>query len=168
VFDLQGKYVVALLVEKREKGIATLDQVKKYIEPLVKREKKAEIIIKKVNSAAGSTKDINALALKLNTTVDTAANLTFQAYNYPKYGPEPELIGTIFTLKPNVISGAVKGNMAVYIVNVDGFTAPPPVQNINAVKAQLGSYFQQRIGNEVFTTLKDKAEIKDNRLIFGF
>lgn len=168
VFDLQGKYVVALLVEKREKGIATLDQVKKYIEPLVKREKKAEIIINKVNSAAGSTKDINALAAKLNAAVDTAANLTFQAYNYPKYGPEPELIGTIFTLKPNVLSTAIKGGMAVYIVNVDGFTPAPPVQNINAIKAQLGSYFQQRIGNEVYTTLKDKAEIKDNRLIFGF
>jgi peptidyl-prolyl cis-trans isomerase D len=168
VFDLQGKYVVALLVEKREKGIAPLDQVKKYIEPLVKRDKKAEIIISKVNAAAGSTKDLNALATKLNTVVDTATNLTFQAYNYPKYGPEQELIGTIFTLKPNALSVAIKGNMAVYLVNVDGFTPAPAIQNINAVKAQLGSYFQQRIGNEVYTTLKDKAEIKDNRLIFGF
>ena len=58
--------------------------------------------------------------------------------------------------------------MAIYVVNVDGFTPAPAMQNINAVKAQLASYFQQRIGNEVFTALKDKAEIKDNRLIFGF
>ncbi len=168
VFDLQGKYVVALLVEKREKGIATLDQVKKYIEPLVKREKKAEIIINKVNAAVSSTKEINALAAKLNSVVDTATNLTFQAYNYPKYGPEPELIGTIFTLKQNVLSGAIKGNMAVYIATVDAFSPAPPIQDVRAVKAQLGSYFQQRIGNEVFTTLRDKAEIKDNRLIYGF
>ena len=50
VFDLQKSYVVAYLKEIREKGIPTLDQIKKQIEPLAKREKKADMIIKKINA----------------------------------------------------------------------------------------------------------------------
>ncbi|MDD3743000.1 MAG: SurA N-terminal domain-containing protein, partial [Lentimicrobiaceae bacterium] len=49
VFEVDGKYIVAKLTEKREKGTPTLEQVKEIIEPLAKREKKAEKIIAEIN-----------------------------------------------------------------------------------------------------------------------
>jgi parvulin-like peptidyl-prolyl isomerase len=166
VFDAQGIYVVALLVERREKGIAALDQVKTYIEPLVKREKKAEKLMAQMKTAIGGTKDLNAIAAKLNVKVDTVSTLTFGTINLPNYGPEPSIVGTIFTLKPNALSAPLKGDMGVYVVQVDGFLEPPATQDYTMLKYQWTSYFYQRIQNGVFTAIKDKTEIVDNRIYY--
>jgi len=164
VFDENGKYVVAAVVEKRKKGIAPLEQVKSYIEPLVKREKKADQLIEKVKTATNTIKDIQQLAIKFNTKVDTVDQLTFSAYNFPKYGPEPELIGTIFTLKKNVLSEPIKGKMAVYEILLNDIAQPAAAMNTDMVKMQMNSYFRSRVTNEVFKAIKDKTDITDNRI----
>ena len=167
VFDNSaGKFVVALIVEKREKGIAPFDQVKKYIEPLAKRDKKAEQIIEKVKTASNATKDIYQVAQKLNVTVDTVAQLAFSAYNYPKYGPEPELVGTIFTLKKNELSVPIKGKMAIYQVFLQDITKPTTPNNLDMIKMQTMSYFKSRVENDVFKAIKDKTDIVDNRIFY--
>lgn len=172
VYDCEGKYVVAMLVEKREKGIAPLDQVKTYIEPLVKREKKADQIIQKINATAGASKDINQIAAKMSTPVDTVNALTFSAYNFPKFGPEPELIGTIFTLKKNTLSAPIKGKMAVYQVWIDDISQAAGQINPDMMQMQLASYFRQRVRgdqygqSELFNAIKKQTEITDNRIFY--
>jgi peptidyl-prolyl cis-trans isomerase D len=164
VFDDDGKYIVVVLKEKREKGIAPLEQVKTYIEPLVKREKKAEKIVEQINTASGN--DLYQIAAKINAVVDTVDALTLSAYNFPDFWPEPELIGTIFTLNKNSVSKPIKGKMAVYKVVVDDFIQPPAQINTDMVKMQLASYFRQRVSNDLFKAIKDKTEIVDNRIFF--
>jgi peptidyl-prolyl cis-trans isomerase D len=166
VFDNSGKFVVALIVEKREKGIAPLDLVKTYIEPLVKREKKADQIIEKVKNASTSTKDIYQVARQLNVTVDTVDQLNFTAYNFPKFGPEPELIGTIFTMKKNELSAPVRGKMAIYEVLLEDITAPANAANTDMIKMQTLSNFKSRVENEVYKAIKDNTKIVDNRIFY--
>lgn len=166
VFDNSGNFVVAMLTEKREKGIAPLEQVKQYIEPLVKRDKKAEIIMEKVKNAVSGAKDIVQVAQKLNATVDTINQLTFASYNLPQYGPEPGLIGTIFSLKKNELSEPVKGQMAVYVVYLMDITTPLVAVNTDMLKTQIMSYFRSRIESEVFTAIKDQIKITDNRMLY--
>jgi parvulin-like peptidyl-prolyl isomerase len=166
VFDNSGLFVVALVVEKREKGIAPLEQIKTYLEPLVKREKKADQLIEKVKTASNNTKDIYQIASKLNVTVDTVDQLTFSAYNFPKYGPEPELIGTIFTMKKNDLSAPIKGKMAIYEVLLQDMVTPATAANTDMIKMQTVSYFKSRVENEVFRAIKDKTEIEDNRIFY--
>jgi peptidyl-prolyl cis-trans isomerase D len=166
VFDAQGKYVVALLVEKREKGIAPLEQIKTYIEPLVKREKKAEQIINKIDGAKSGSNDIYQIASKLNVPVDTLGMLTFASGNLPNFGPEPELIGSIFASEKGNLSAPVKGKMAVYSYIVDDFVSPPASINPDMLKMQVMSYFRSRISNDVFRYIKDKTDIVDNRIFY--
>jgi peptidyl-prolyl cis-trans isomerase D len=166
VFDLQGKYVVARLVDRREKGLAALEQVKTYIEPLVIREKKAEIIKNKLNSALGTTKDIYAIAGQFDTSVDTVTALNFNSYNLPNFGPESQVIGTIFGHKPNVLSKPVSGDMAVYLFQIDAVEPPPALTDYSMMQMQMRAFFQQRVQNDVFRAIKDKTEIKDNRILF--
>ncbi len=166
VFDTQGKYVVALLVDRREKGIATLEQVKTYIEPLVKREKKAEKIIANLNTSLSTIKDIPTLAAKFNTKSDTVTSLTFSAYNLPNFGPEPSVIGTIFSMKPNVLSAPVKGDMAVYVLQLDRIVEPPSTGDYTMMQSQLSAFFKQRIQNDVFKAIKDETKIVDNRIFY--
>jgi peptidyl-prolyl cis-trans isomerase D len=167
VFDNStGKFVVVLVVEKRVKGIAPLEQIKTYIEPLVKREKKADQLIEKVKTASNATKDIYQIAQKLNVAVDTVDQLTFSAYNFPKYGPEPELIGTIFTMKKNELSAPVKGKMAIYEVFLQDIAQPQTSANLDMIKMQTISYFKSRVENEVYKSIKDKTNIIDNRIFY--
>lgn len=166
VFDLQGMYVVAALKEIREKGVPTLEQVKTDIEPLVKREKKAEAIIKKINGFKTSGIGIDALATKVSATVDTLDFITFSSYSLPGYGPEPNFIGTLFTLKKGQLSEPIKGNSAVFVVYVDSFTEAPVTKDYTATRTQLSSTFKQRVTYDVYSALEKNAKVKDNRRIF--
>ncbi len=166
VFDLQGMYVIAALKEIREKGIPTLEQVKTDIEPLVKREKKAETIIKKINGFKTAGIGIDALAAKVSATVDTLDFITFSSYSLPGYGPEPNFMGTLFTLKKGQMSEPIKGNSAVFVVYVDEFTEAPVIKDYTATRTQLSSTFKQRVTYDVYTALEKNAKIKDNRRIF--
>jgi peptidyl-prolyl cis-trans isomerase D len=166
VFDLQGFYVVAALKEIREKGIPTLDQVKTYIEPLVKREKKAETLIKKINALKTSGISIDALAQKVNATIDTLDFITFSSYSLPGFGPEPNVIGTLFTLKKGQLSAPIKGNSGVFVIYVDNFIEAPATNDFKTTRTQLLGTFKQRVTYDVYSALEKNAKISDNRKAF--
>jgi peptidyl-prolyl cis-trans isomerase D len=165
VFDTDGSYVVAAVKETREKGILPLDQVKENIKPLVIRDKKAEILIKRITDKLASAKSIDQLAAGFQTKIDTA-NLTFASPNIPNYGREPELVGTVFAMKKGQLSAPLKGTMAVYVVIVDNITEPAPAKDYKNEKMQLSSYFQGMAPRQIPTILEEKANIKDNRILF--
>ena len=165
-YAAEKKYVVALLTDIREKGIAPLEQVKKYIEPLVKRDKKASLIIDKVTLALKSSKDIYNIASKLNSKVDTLTNISFFSNNLPIYGPEPEVIGTIFSMKKNSLSNAIKGSNGIYVVSLDDIKKSPSMADINMLRMQLSQMFTSRVGSELYNALEENAKVEDNSLFF--
>ncbi len=164
VFEVTGSYVVAVVKEVREKGIQPLELVKTQIEPLVKREKKAEKLIETMKKAG--TSDLYALASKVSSKVDTLPGITFYSPNLPKYGPEPELIGTITTLKKGVASEPFKGNMNVYVVFVDAVTPAPETKDYAMFAQQMQYMFANRVQREAYMALEKLADIEDNRVRF--
>lgn len=165
IFDLEGRYIVAVLKEVREKGNPTLDQVKEYLEPLVKREKKAEQLIAQINKSIKSKADLEKNYPALAMVVDTA-DIAFGANNLPGFGKEDEVIGTIFTLKEGDMSKPIKGNQAVFMVIVDKVVNPGPKDDYTVEKKMLSNAFATRSQREINEALKKKADIEDNRLMF--
>ena len=165
VFDTDGSYVVATLKDIRVKGTLPLDQVKENIKPLVIRDKKAEMLIKKINEKLASSKDLGLLATEFQSKVDTVA-LTFASPNIPNYGREAELVGTIFGMKTGQLSPPLKGNMGVYVVFIDQITQSAPAKDYLNEKMQLSSFFQGMAPRQIPTILEEKAAIKDNRISF--
>jgi peptidyl-prolyl cis-trans isomerase D len=165
VFDLEGRYMVALLKEKREKGFPTLEQVKEFIEPLVKRDKKAETLIAEINKEIKSIADLNKGYLALGMKADTN-EIAFAASNLPGYGKEDEAIGVLFTLKEGQMSNPVKGNQAVFVLVADKVNAAAPKDDYTAEKRMISNAFRTRAQRDVTEALKRKAEIEDNRLMF--
>lgn len=164
VFEDEKKYVVAILTKVRKKGTMAFDEVKEQIRPLVLNQKKADMLIEKINGFG--TTDLNQIAKQLNESVDTT-NLKFTARNIPGFGSEYELIGKIFTLEPGVNSGPIKGNNAVFVVQVDDITRPTAPANFAANATALQRNFDSRItGNSYLNVLKEKVEINDNRPMF--
>jgi len=167
-FEIVGepnKYVIALLKEIHEKGTAPLEIVKKDIENKVRLEKKAETIIEKINKEGN--KDLYNLASKFKEKVDTVDFLTFSSYALPTAGPEPEVIGKIFSMKPKMLSEPIEGKTGIFVIMLDDF-AEPPVSNNNYKEniMQMDRFFSSRVSYEIFNDLKKNTEVEDNRIKF--
>ncbi len=165
VFDIEGTYVVAALKNKVEKGIVPLEVLKESIKPLVIREKKAEFLMKKVNNQFAKLKDVNALIQEFpNIRIDTV-DVSFASANIPNYGHEANLTGQIFSAKAGQVTGPVQGEQGVYVFILDQMKEAPATTDFTNQKKQMEMYFQGRAGM-LSNILQEKAEIKDNRLIF--
>ncbi len=165
VFDCTGKYVVATLKMIREKGIAPLDQIKNDIKTLVMREKKAEVLLAKMNKVS-ATKDFGQLATSLASKIDTIQNITFASPNLPFYGREPAVVGTAFGLKKDQISKPIKGETAVFFIKIDEISPAAPAVNYDNEKTVIANNFRSRVYREVYQTIMDKTKIVDNRIMF--
>lgn len=166
VFDMQGKYIIAYIKEIREKGTPSLDQVKTEIEPLVKREKKADQIIKKINGMKSAGVTIDQLAAKDGKKLDTLDFISFSSYSLPGYGPEPKVIGTLFTLKKGELSEPIQGNSAIFVVYIDNFSEPPANADYAASRNQMMMNYKSRVSYDVYNTLEKGTKIVDDRLLF--
>ncbi len=164
VYDIDGQYIVAAVKSYREEGYAELSEVKKLIEPMVIRDKKAEKLIDDINKIG--VKDIDAIAQKLNANVDSLPNVVFASYNLGRFGPEPSVIGNISALKKGSLSKPIKGEQGVYVIVVDEVVSAPENMDFSFIKMQVSAMFNQRVQNALFEAIKDKAKIKDNRYHF--
>jgi peptidyl-prolyl cis-trans isomerase D len=167
VFTMEDKYVVAVVTKVREKGIPKMEDIKDVLQPLVLKEMKGDIAIKKMKDAVGSSTNLFEIAQKLNSKVDTIPNVTFNTRNLGSYGNEANVVAKVFTLQPNVLAGPVKGSNAAFYVMVDEITKPGENEDRKAFEKQLVSNFRGKVTNNGFTkTLEEKANLVDNRVKF--
>ncbi len=164
VFDTDGSYVVATLKTIVDKGQVPLEVLKESIKPLVIREKKAEMILKKVNDRLAKSKDLYALAAENAAKVDTV-EISFASANVPVYGHEAKLTGVVFSMKKGQMSAPIQGDQAVYVAVLDELKAAPATKEYTNQKRQMEMNFQSRT-YQIMSILQDKAEIKDNRILF--
>lgn len=166
VFDLIGedRNVVVHMKDRTDKGQAEFEDVKVYIEPFVKKDKKAEMLMTQMNEALNGVTGLDALAKKLNVEIDTF-DVAFATYSLPGYGPEPQCVGIISVLPINTISRPIKGETAIFVAQVSQVVEAPPA-DINLIRMQKQSFFQSKVSYELFKALQNKAEIEDNRILY--
>jgi peptidyl-prolyl cis-trans isomerase D len=165
-FEIENRYVTAALKLVRKKGIPSLDEIKTEITAIARKDKKAEMLTKKINDAKGSGASIEQLASKLNTKIDTASSLTFFSSSLPGAGPEPKVIGTVFAMKKGELSQPVKGEKGVYVVKIDNVTEPPVNGDVRGEYMQEARTFMSRVNYELYISLLKGGEITDNRMLY--
>jgi peptidyl-prolyl cis-trans isomerase D len=167
VFTMENKYVVAIVTKVREKGIPKLEDIKDVIQPLIIKEMKGEIAVRKMKELVGSATNLNDIALRLNSKVDTIPNVNFNTRNIGSYGNEANVVAEAFTLQPNVLSEPIKGNNAAFYLIVDQVTKPDEGEDRKAFEKQLVMNFKSKVNNNTFNkTLEEKADVVDNRVKF--
>ncbi|MBP5136713.1 MAG: peptidylprolyl isomerase, partial [Paludibacteraceae bacterium] len=163
VYECGNYFIVASLKDIEPKGYRTLanDEVKDQIKYLVLRDKKAEILTKEL----GGAKDLNALAAKLQLSVDSANQINFASTSIAKVGFEPSVIAAIALGKQGQVSKPIKGNQGVYVVNV---TKQVPSTNKLDEKAELQAITTRQLYSvyRSVDALIDNNEIVDNRKNF--
>jgi peptidyl-prolyl cis-trans isomerase D len=165
VFDLTGKYGIAILKTVTPKGQQQLNDIKARIEPSVKNMKKVDMMVEKMQKELATTKDITALAAKLNTKLDTSM-VTFSGANRSNIGREPEVVGKLFTFKKGELQGPLTGNYGAYFVYVSDITEAPAKDDFSYEKMMQMQQFSQRASGSMYSALEKTAKITDNRLKF--
>jgi len=155
------KYVVAHLVEIREKGIAPFELVKEKIEASVRIEKKAEQFIAEFDKVMATETNFENIAIKVNEQVLDIDDLTFGMNTIPGLGRENELIGTTTTLKANEISKPLKGRSGVFLVKVKEVIEAPAITDYTASKNKLIGSYTGTVDTDVFEALKENANIEN-------
>lgn len=160
-----NRYVVAVVTKAWSAGVPTFDELKKDLEPIAKRDKKAITFMEEMRTAAASG-NIDQVGSSIQKPVIPATDITFQSYGVPGAGYEPAIIGAAAGAAQGKLVGPFKGVNGVYMVVVDGINkgANPPASAQQ--KADMSRMTGQRVFNEAFEALKSYAGVRDMRYKF--
>jgi len=165
VFDLSGKYVVAILTGTMEKGYTPIEKVKERIAPSVRSEKKVGMLADQMTKSMQSTNNFNQIAMQFQTKVDTT-NLTFGGYNTSPVGRELEILGQLFSCKRGELIGPLKGKFGAYMAIIDNISTVTEKQDFSGERMQQLSGFANRVNGLIYESIRKSAKIKDNRRNF--
>ena len=159
-FDLsQGGFVIVQINDKQDKGLMPARLATLTVTPILKNQKKAEMIIsenKKYTtledlSSSNNLEIINVSALNQITPVVSQA------------GFEPKLVGTAFGLEIGQTSNLIEGETGVYLVKLNSLNSVEEIESYSAFENQLTSKLRTNLDFNIVQSLKKSADVVDNR-----
>jgi peptidyl-prolyl cis-trans isomerase D len=161
-FPIGDKYVVAIVTEINQKGTISLAKARPMIEPILRNQKKAEIISTKIGTAA----TLESVASTMAQPVSHVDSIQFSSPYIPNVGPEPKVVGYSFDkqLAGKAVSVPVGGNEGVFVLKVENISAKAnynvDIEQARHSMLQSQESLIQRAGADA---LKKKAKIEDDR-----
>lgn len=160
VYEVEDKYAVAVITDKKEEGYATLDNVRAQIETEVKKEKKAEKILEQYKGKAGSVQDI---ATALGQTVRSVQEVSFDAPTVAGLGREPKVQAAAAILEQGKTSKPIVGDQGVYVIEIKERKTTPSEMDYSPIQFNEANSQRGRVDFSVFEALKNAAKITDTR-----
>lgn len=164
VMELGDRFVVARLAQVREKGLPDAEQVKDQIAILIRKDKKAQQLMQRLQQEMNATPSLDLLAQKESVKVDTVYDITFASYALPAVGFEPAVIAAATVSPVQKLAGPVKGNTGVFVLQV--FAENTQEVSREIVNSRLANSYLNRANYEPINVLKKLANIKDMRAKF--
>jgi peptidyl-prolyl cis-trans isomerase D len=165
VFELDDQYLVALVTNEIEAGTADLESVRLEVTAKVKNEKRAEIIANKLNGLSGSIDEI-AAAYGADASVYDASGIYMSASSLPSVGTAIEAIGTIFAKNSGDITGPIKTDNGVVVIEVLNITPAPEIADHSTYISSIKQSRQNLDPFYLAELIKEEAEIEDRRYKF--
>lgn len=160
-FQVEGGYLVAQLSKATKAGTLSADDASAKVTPLVRNEKKAELIKAKI-----TTSDLNSIASNNGVSVQTASAINLKNPTIAGAGTEPKIVGAAFGLAEGEVTKPIVGNKGVYVVKVKKITPAKAIDNYSSYISQQTAALQGAVNVKVPQALKDAAEIEDSRTTF--
>jgi len=164
VFSQNDKYIVAKVSNVKEEGVLTVEGLRNELETAVKRQKRAEQLKSKINSAGGA--DITAKASALGVDVQSATDVSLQSAFIPGQGLEPAVAGYAYSLNQGEMSEAIEGNSGVFLISVTDKTAAAENIDLSLSRKSLQTTNDGKVDNALLNNLKESVEISDERYRF--
>ncbi len=163
-----NKYIVAVITDVREKGIAPYEQVKEQVAAKVIQEKKAEMFTKEFVAAMAGNASIDAIGASLKLPVEQAPNVNFMTNQIPGSNSEPAVMGTVSVMKAKTMSKPIAGKEGVVVVFVESVVDAPVLKDFKGPQKSQMQNIQPRVDYEVYNALKENANIVEHLTKFGF
>ncbi|GAA4244432.1 MULTISPECIES: peptidylprolyl isomerase [Winogradskyella] len=151
-------FIVAKLVEKKEKGLMSTEDASITALPEIRKEKKAKMIREKIT---GTT--LADISKNQGQSIKTAAAITIKNTTLSGAGVEPKVVGAAFGLAQGETSKPIDGEKGVYVVEVTKVNEATKLDNYTAIMNRLNTERRNKVQTKVFTALENAAEIEDNR-----
>ena len=165
IFDLQDRYVIAVMTEETEEGYRPLSDVRNEIMPEVRKKVKGTAIIDKLKDLKGTLEEI-ANAYGSDAGVYSTSDLKLGSNTLPTAGFDPRAVGLAFGLEDGERSDPFNGENGVLIIELQNKTIAPEIADYTAYKTAIQQEYQQRAGFNIAEAIKDHAEIEDQRYKF--
>jgi parvulin-like peptidyl-prolyl isomerase len=155
-------FFVVAVKEAHKEGIAPVSEVASQIKDQLYAEKYAEKHCADVAEKIAGMTDLEAIAEKLGTSVNTQNDVAFAAMSARSL--DPKFVGAIAAAPEGKVVGPLAGSIATYVFQVTGretgsFYTESDAKNANA---QILSYNVQNI----VPVMMQDANVKDNRARF--
>ena len=106
-----------------------------------------------------------SIAASNKVTVQNIAAVSVDSPMLPNVGMEPKVVGAAFGSAVNKVSAPIEGISGVYVVKTKSVTKAPKIAKYDEYVNKLKQQAIQNTGR-VISTLKNAADIEDNRLDF--
>lgn len=167
IFELNDKYIIAVVTEINEKGTSPINKVSSSIKRQLINKKKGEMLAKKMSKEISNSKSILSVAQKEGVEVKEANGISFQSFQVGGAGIEPKLIATATTIAKGKISKPIIGNQGVYVLVVNNTTnTKADKKAVEQMKAQMQNMFNYRARYQTAGSLIENANIEDMRYKF--
>ncbi|MUP47343.1 peptidylprolyl isomerase [Gramella sp. BOM4] len=160
-FDTNNGYIVAQLTSKSKKGVMSVEEASSIVTPIVRKEKKAELIKERIK---GNT--LQEIANNHGESVQTADAVNLESPTLAGAGEEPEVVGAVFAMEPGKVSQPIAGENGVYVVELVSRFEAPAMDSYKGYAQQESMARRAQASMRVFEALKKKADIEDNRAKF--
>jgi peptidyl-prolyl cis-trans isomerase D len=160
VFDLEDQYIIAVLNERTEKGVAAFDKVKEDISRIVVKQVKATQIIEKLKTSSGSL-DERKKAYGDAAIVGTAQDLALKDNSVNRIGFAPKLVGKIFNMQKGETSEPIKEDNGVVIVELSNVDVALETADYTAYKTQVAEKNGSTAGFKLTQAINELAEVKE-------
>lgn len=164
VFDLNDRFVVAVITKEQEEGYRSLADVKDEITPAVKNKVKGRMITERLKGLTGTLEEM-AQSFGNDANVYSASDLKLNANSVPSAGFDPRAVGVVFSLENGKRSEPFAGENGVFVIELQNKTIAPEIADYSVYKAQLQQTAQSRSYN-VAEAIKENSNIEDKRYRF--
>ncbi|WP_179004844.1 peptidylprolyl isomerase [Winogradskyella forsetii] len=151
-------FIVAKVVDKREKGMMSTEDASITALPEIRKEKKAKMIREDITATT-----VADIAKNQGQSARSAAAVTINNTTLSGAGVEPKVVGAAFGLEEGATSKPIDGEKGVYVVEVTKINEATELDNYTSIMNRLNSERRNTIQSKVLTALEDAAEIEDNR-----
>ncbi|HLS29641.1 MAG TPA: peptidylprolyl isomerase [Flavobacteriaceae bacterium] len=159
-FDIDQGYVVVQVTAKTSKGLASVEEARNKVKPILLKEKKAKHIISNIST----DESLADIAASYGTQPRTNQEVTFENPNLE--GEEPKVLAHAFSLEKGEVSDPIVGNSGVYLIKLINKKEAADIGSYNGIINREHEKTLEKASNEIFEALKSDAKIEDNRSKF--
>lgn len=160
-FETSRGYVVVKLNKKSAAGNMSSEEASAKVAPILRKEKKAKLIMDKINAS-----EVSEIANNQGQAMKTAASVNRKNPTIPGVGEEPLVVGTAFGLDQGATSNPIAGDNGVFVIKVTAIETAPDLQNYTSNANTIATQAANQSTSKLVEALKKSVEIEDNRAVF--